>query len=127
VDRRCGLTLMDLFFPEDLAGFEIVSVDHPAVNVGGRFYPLANDVQAIFEGFAFALVDDRGDENLVTPDNRRAPAAAGDVDLPADVLGRAPRVRKIGPLSDPERLRTAELRPVGVAAKTCNHQERRQE
>src|SRR5207249_1912990 len=64
--------------------------------------------------YPFVLVqpDRTGDEHVVTPDNWRAPALAGDVDLPRDVLGAAPALGQLRVVWNDAAAQPSELRPI---------------
>ena len=89
--------------PIDLAGVEIDVVEHPAMfidrlaDIAARHRAAERSREIGADGVQrrHRLLDvDRGDhEHVVAPHDRRAPAAARHVDLPGNVLRRAPRVR----------------------------------
>ncbi|HWJ57103.1 MAG TPA: hypothetical protein VNR90_12785, partial [Vicinamibacterales bacterium] len=58
------------------------------------------------------------DEHAVAPDDRRRPAAAGQVGGPGDVLGRRPRDGQRRVVGDAGAAGAAELRPRGRARRT---------
>src|SRR5262249_47913204 len=125
VNRTGRLSLVDLLLPEHLAALEVETADQPAM-LAGRGLPLEIvDVEALLRVAEFLLADHRGDKDAILPDNRRRPAAAGDVRLPDDVLLRAPAFGDCLRLGDAALVPAAELRPVVVrpgAGKSSQHQ-----
>ena len=86
------------------------------VGAGHRSAERAREVgdRPRFSGWTGLLRVDRGDdEDVIAPHDRRAPAAAGHVDLPGDVLRSSlQRVGKPRVVRRDAGLRAAELRPV---------------
>ena len=115
VPRDCGHRAVQLSRPPDRPGLEVDIVDHPAVLAAGghRTVMLARVVEPRY-GLDLVIggADGGGDEDVVVPDDRRAPAQPGDVDLPGDVVGLAPGVRQRGVVSDVARVHPSKPRPL---------------
>ena len=104
---------MDLGAPELLASTEVDGLNQPVVHVlfplhqvagAGRFESWVvvrfrgaeREVQAHPWFRPLSIVDDRGQEDLVTPHDRCRPAQSLHGGLPGDVLGLAPGQRQTG-------------------------------
>ena len=117
VDRRLRDRLVHLFLPAHLPGSEIEAHHLPLVHALGGLLPLATEIEPLLRFLGVAGVDDGGEEHTVAGDDRRRPAAAGDVALPGDVVGGAPAVgRERGAGGDPPGPGAAELRPGRLGA-----------
>ena len=85
-----GGALADLALPPHLAGLEVDVVDHPAVRRRRR-RPVAQ-IEPGLRRFLLRRVDHGRQEDVIAPDDRRAPSQAGNRRLPRHVLGGAPGV-----------------------------------
>src|SRR4029453_8390949 len=88
--RALRLTPMHLPRPADLAGFEVDAVHHPAMLAGRWCGSASVQVNADPRLLLIDHRNNRGDEDAVTPDDRRAPAEPWDVGLPGNVFRLAP-------------------------------------
>ena len=110
-----GHRAMELARPPHRPRLEVDVVHQPPVLAVGRDRPvvLAGVVEA---GNRLHLVVGRahrgGDEDVVPPDDRRAPAQPREIDLPGDVLGLAPAVGQGGVVGHVAGAQPTELRPV---------------
>ena len=85
---------VQLALPADLAGLEVEVVDHPALRPPTALTWSCSDRRGPGDRRRLlAGADRRRQEDVIVPDDRRAPAEAGNVGLPHDVLRSRSRYR----------------------------------
>src|SRR5262249_17076225 len=107
---RRRLAAMDFALPQQLSGFPIDRVQHPAMLVLGSGLAIAAEIETLLGSFLLPAGDDGREVDSVVRDPRRRPAASGDWSLPDDVLRGAPGLRKVRAFDHP-RGRSSELSP----------------
>jgi hypothetical protein len=113
-----GDAAVDFLLPDDPAAVEVQAADHPTVDFL-RCRSLAAEIESPLDRFGFSPFLDRGgNENPLTPDDRRGPTTTRDHRLPRDPVRRAPGIRQPGVATYSRRRGAAELRPI-VGRSAC--------
>ena len=111
--RRCPAAR---FLPPQFAPrLEVITEHEPMMIAFRYFFALAAEVEALLRRFHFSIAGNGGDKHALAPNNRRGPTASRHFNLPRHVLVRAPAIGEVRVVSDAQRVRSSELRPVGCS------------
>src|SRR5262245_25110105 len=122
MDRTNWRPLVDLFLPCLFAALPVEAIDHPTLMVFRWSGALASEVKALLRRLHFAVTNNCGDKNLVTPDDGLRPTRTRDFSFPGDILVCAPGDREISVSRDARRICASELRPIDLRERHWRNQ-----